>query len=236
MNNPETVEINSDDIESTSLYTQSTVDSLYERQKREVSQMRASLLACDDSDIRSVRTAMNNVLVLRVMHQIARIVRFTEMLDKIEDKLYRSLDATLLAADEADPTTWAMLMKVQAQLQETMVESQKLLDPYLKNANFAFLDVIPEETEVQYDKLLYDQESRERIRQSAQAVLEVLNTSPLTGQDLPNDGDRKLKELVVVQQPEEETKEVEHLDEEEVEMIDAKELAKQAIEKIKKNG
>ena len=56
MNSPETVEINSDDIESTSLYTQTTVDSLYERQKREVSQMRASLLACNESDIRSVRT------------------------------------------------------------------------------------------------------------------------------------------------------------------------------------
>ena len=223
MNSPETVEINSDDIESTSLYTQTTVDSLYERQKREVSQMRASLLACNESDIRSVRTAMNNVLVLRVMHQISRIIRFTEMLDKIEDKLYRSLDATLLQADELDPTTWAMLMKVQANLQTTMIESQKLLDPYLKNADFAFLDITPEEPDIQYDKLLYDQESRERIRQSAQAVLEVLNTSPLTGEPIPTE--EPAPKVVAEQQPEESVKE-------EPEEIDARELARRAMEKI----
>lgn len=225
MNSPETVEINSEDIESTSLYTQDTVDSLYERQKREVSQMRASLIACDETDIRSVKSAMNNVLVLRVMHQIARIVRFTEMLDKIEDKLYRSLDATLLQADELDPTTWAMLMKVQSSLQETMIESQKLLEPYFKEGNYAFLDIVPQDSEIQYDKLLYDQESRERIRQSAQAVLEVLNTSPLTGEDLPKDIDESPQYVESTVENEEK------VDED----SDAKELARKAIEKIKGN-
>lgn len=217
MNSPETVEIDSKDLEL--MYTQTTADALYERQKREVSQMRASLLMCDDSDIRSVRTAMNNVLVLRVMHQIARIVRFTEMLDKIEDKLYRSIDNTLLTADEADPTTWAILMKVQDQLQKTMIESQKLLDPFVKDSNFAFLDTVPQEQEIQYNKLLFDQESRERIRQSAQAVLEVLNKSPLTGEDLPNDVDASKIESK----------------QESIETEDAIELAKQAIENLKKN-
>ncbi len=225
MNSPETVEINSEDIESTSLYTQDTVDSLYERQKREVSQMRASLIACDETDIRSVKSAMNNVLVLRVMHQIARIVRFTEMLDKIEDKLYRSLDATLLQADELDPTTWAMLMKVQSSLQETMIESQKLLEPYFKEGNYAFLDIVPQDSEIQYDKLLYDQESRERIRQSTQAVLEVLNTSPLTGEDLPKDIDESPQYVESTVENEEK------VDED----SDAKELARKAIEKIKGN-
>lgn len=183
--------------------------------------MKTSLLACDDGDIRSVKTAMNNVLVLRVMHQIARIVRFTEMLDKIEDKLYRSLDATLLQADELDPTTWAMLMKVQSQLQQTMIESQKLLEPYYKEGTYAFLDMVPQESEIQYDKLLYDQESRERIRQSAQAVLEVLSKSPLTGEDLPKEIDTPEKVPV-------------ELNSEDVSSddIDPKELAKKAIEKI----
>ena len=44
---------------------------------------------------------------------------------------YDSIDMNLSGLDSADPATMLLLLKVQSQLQESMVLSQKLLEPYM---------------------------------------------------------------------------------------------------------
>ena len=99
----------------------SLVDPLLKEQKEQATQMRDALLQCKKNDITSAKVALQNIAVLQVYHQVARIIRYTEVMDRLEDKLYASIDANLSSMDEFDPTTMVMLTKIQAQLQESMV-------------------------------------------------------------------------------------------------------------------
>ena len=98
-------------------------DPLYDRQKQDVAKMRASLLSFDGNDPMSARMALQNITIMRVYHQISRIIRYTEMMDKIEDKLYESIECSLDAMDSANPSTWLALLGVQEKLQKAMIES-----------------------------------------------------------------------------------------------------------------
>ena len=109
----------------------SLVDPLLKEQKAQAEQMRSALLSCKKNDITSAKIALQNIAVLQVYHQVSRIIRYTEMMDRLEDKLYDSIDMNLAEMDECDPNTMLVLLKVQSQLQESMVLSQKLLEPYM---------------------------------------------------------------------------------------------------------
>ena len=85
----------------------STVDPLYSKQKEGVARMRTSLLAFDGSS-GSARQALNNITVLRMYHQVARVIRYIEMMDKIEDKMYQAIDRTVDNANPNTPGTWMM--------------------------------------------------------------------------------------------------------------------------------
>ena len=63
-----------------------SIDPLISKQKEDVAKMRASLLCCND-DPYAATQAMKSITVLRVYHQMSRIIRYLEMMDKIEDKL-----------------------------------------------------------------------------------------------------------------------------------------------------
>lgn len=168
MDEPKTV--GSDIIESNS-------DSLYVRQLEDVAKMRSSLLLCNMNDSNSARRALQNITVLRVYHQIARIIRFTEVLDRMEDKMYESIDNTLNEMDTYDPTTWSTLMRMQAQLQTTMIESQKLLDPYLKSELFTAIQVEEAEAPQSFASMMLEPDSRQKLRDSASAVLAALDSA-----------------------------------------------------------
>ena len=152
----------------------SLVDPLLREQKEQVDQMRAALLQCKKNDITSAKVALQNIAVLQVYHQVARIIRYTEVMDRLEDKLYASIDANLSSMDEFDPTTMIMLAKIQSQLQESMVNSQKLLQPYMD----IDLDSIapPKELneETSFGTAIIPKESRNAIRNGAQALLTEL--------------------------------------------------------------
>ena len=91
-------------------------DPIYQSQKADVAKMREALLVCSDGNAGVVKQALNNITVLRVYHQISRIIKYTEMCDKIEQKIYESLDNTLNNSNPNSPSTWMMLMEAQERL------------------------------------------------------------------------------------------------------------------------
>lgn len=149
-------------------------DPLIAKQKKDVAEMRASLLCCGD-DPYTTKAALQKITILRIYHQMSKVIRFLEMMDKIEAKLYESLDYTLESMDVESPTSWLVLMKMQNQLQDNMIESHKMLQPYLDMLNSAenFVDVYEQE-QIPENSIL-SQDSRDRLRIAAQSVLENLD-------------------------------------------------------------
>lgn len=157
--------------------TVTTSDPLIRKQKEDVAKMRASLLCCSD-DIYSAAQAMKNITVLRVYHQMNRIIRYLEMMDKIEEKLYRSIDESMMMMDDDNPTTWMTLLTIQEKLLKNMTESHKLLEPYINSDMFNVETLAPtiiEQSESTTAGLL-TKESRENLRVSAQQVLAALDS------------------------------------------------------------
>jgi len=164
----------------------SLVSPILKEQKKQIADMRSILLTFNRNDVGAVRRAMNNITVLRVYHQVARIIEFTDLMDDLEDKIYDSIRMNIGGMESADPETMLVLLKVQSQLQETMIQSQQLIKPYL-DMNIEFLVPEPEMEDTSFGVSIISQESRNNIRTGAQALLtELRKTNP----DLPQ-GDTK---------------------------------------------
>lgn len=164
----------------------SLADPLLKEQKNLVDQMRSTLLSFDHNDMNSAKRAMQNITVLRIYHQVARIIKFTEMMDMLEDKIYESMIANIGEMDSYDPMTLMALLKAQSQLQETMVQSQQLIKPYL-DMHIDEIAPAPEMEDTSFGVAIISQESRNNIRNGAQALLtELRNANP----NLPQE-DRK---------------------------------------------
>lgn len=148
-------------------------DPLLSFQSEGVSRMRTALLSCSQDNVVSARSAMQQVTVLRVYHQVSRIVRFLDLMDKLEAKLYDSIEATIDTSDIYENSTWMSLLAIQKQLQQNLIESQKLLQPFLDSNIF---DIPVEDISIEDNSAkLISPESRENIRNAAQAVLVELN-------------------------------------------------------------
>ena len=163
MNNLKTVE---DSVTST--------DPLYLKQREDVAKMRTSLLACD-LDPSLTTTSMKNIAVLRVYHQMSRIIKYTEMMDKIENKLYEAIDYTLDNMDTSRATSWMTLLKIQEQLQKNMIESQKILQPFLDLTEFMTENAAPKDDNSPAQTISMDANKREKLRSTARQVLAELN-------------------------------------------------------------
>lgn len=146
---------------------------IYGAQKANVARMRAALLACSLDNFASCRNAINNITVMRIYHQVARIIRYLELMDKLDDKLYDSIEHTIDHADPASPTAWMVLLRIQEQLQDNMIKSQKLLEPYLNSDAFNIVETIPQGAQSQTAEIL-DPSSRERLMNAAQTVLHAI--------------------------------------------------------------
>ena len=152
-------------------------DALYSKQREDVAKMRASLLACSDDPVTSTK-ALQNITVLRVYHQVARIIRYLETMDKIEDKLYESIDYRLDNMNIQNPTAWMTLASMQEQLQKSIIESHKLLQPYLNVEEFSLQSLMPVSSSSAVESgetAILSKSSRDKLRQSAQQVLAALN-------------------------------------------------------------
>lgn len=140
-------------------------DPLLAKQREGVARMRASLLACNE-DVNPT-TVVTQITAQRVIHQLSRIVRYTELMDKIEEALYDSMDATLASIGALPgPASTNALLVLQERLQNNMIASHKILEPYL--GMVSDIDAIPEPIDADN---LYDATARDRIRTAAQMVL-----------------------------------------------------------------
>ncbi len=150
------------------------VDPLTAKQKSHTDEMRSALLACNFGDITSTKSALQYVTLRRILHQVERIIKYTELMDRLEDKLYDTIDQNLAQMDEYDPNTMMLLLKVQSQLQTSMIESQKLLHPYLEMDITVYAQPQAEVTQDSFMANIIPQASRNTIRNSAQALLTEL--------------------------------------------------------------
>ena len=158
-----------------SLTAPASIDPLRKRQNEDVAKMRASLLSCSD-DLATSKVAIQKITLHRVYHQLARIIKFTEMMDKVEDKLYEAMDSALDRMDPENMTTWMVLLNMQERLQTNMINSHRLLAPYLdmEQFNLDSMDVVDAEV-IDPTALTLNRDSRDKLRTSAQAVLELIS-------------------------------------------------------------
>lgn len=154
---------------------------LFTQQCNDVAEMRTTLLSFDRKDPNAARKAIQNVTILRVYHQLERIVRYTEMIDKIEDRIYQSIDAKLDNSDPDDEDIWYSLIPMAERLQKMMIDSHKLLEPYLAAESLAALEV-PQEIDptTSFTSMLLEQESREKVRTGVQELMNIINTFDTT--------------------------------------------------------
>jgi hypothetical protein len=165
----------------------SSADPLLKEQKLQVDQMRSTLLSFNKADPNSAKRAMQNITVLRIYHQVTRIIKFTEMMDLLEDKLYTSMIENMTEMDTSDPMTMMSLLKVQEQLQNTMIQSQLLIKPYL-DMDIESIAPPPELEETSFGAAIISQESRNNIRTGAQALLtELKKANPNLPQEEPEE-------------------------------------------------
>lgn len=155
--------------------TSSVKDTLISKQKEGVARMRTSLLAFDDNGQVS-RKAIQSITNLRIYHQLTRIVRYTEMADKLENKLYECIDNSIDNLDDDSPATWLALLEVQGRLQKLMLDSHKLLQPYLDLQEFSISDLSSSQDETN-STLILNSASRDKLRLTAQNVLKALENS-----------------------------------------------------------
>ena len=161
---------------------------LFNEQVHDVDSMRRNLLSFDKSDPNAARKAIQNVTLLRVYHQLERIVRYTEMMDKLEDRIYQSIDAKLLNSDPDDADLYLQLIPIQDRLQKMMIESHKLLEPYLAMEQLAALDVPKDEDPANsFTSMLLEQESREKVRTGVQQLMAIINTIDSTAVEVQED-------------------------------------------------
>lgn len=164
---------NIDNFETVEDISKRQTNILREKQKQDVAAMRTSLLA-SHMDPSLTTTSMKNIAVLRVYHQMNRIIQYTELMDKLEAKLYEALEYQIDNADTTRPTTWMQLLHVQEQLQKNMIESQKLLQPFLDLTEYTADNAEVVDTQAE-NTIALDANSREKLRNSARAVLHQLN-------------------------------------------------------------
>lgn len=159
--------------------------SMYSAQCADIQQMQQEILAFNKNDPSATRKAIQNITILRVGHQLKRIIRLLELLDKLEDRIYQSIDAKLDNSDPDDDSMWFTLIPIQERLVKSMVESHKILEPYLKIEQLAALEVPQQSDPTQsFTTMIMEQESRERIRTGVQSLLNVINTFDSTATDV----------------------------------------------------
>ena len=157
---------------------------LYVSQLNDVEDMKSQIQYFSSSDPNCAKKAIQNITVLRVYHQIKRIIKFTEMMDKIEDKMYESIDMNINNMDSYDPRTWNQLLFLQGQLQKTMIESHKLLEPYLDFEQLNVIEIKQEEDPAQtFTAMMIDKDSRENLRTAAQQLIDILEKKDDQPQD-----------------------------------------------------
>lgn len=164
-------------------YDSGLADPLLKEQMSQAAQMRTALLSCRTTDITTAKVALQNIAVLQIYHQVARIIRFTEQMDLLEDKMYDSMNACISTMESEDPATLLMLVKIQGDLQKTMASSWDLLKPYMDIDLASIAPPVEISEDTSFGAMILPKESRNVIRSGAQALLTELRNNENLSED-----------------------------------------------------
>lgn len=154
-------------------------DPLVSKQKEDIAKMRTSLLSCY-TNAKLASNAIRNITVLQVYHQLNRIIRYTEICDKLESKLYEKIDVYLDSnGGNNDIFTMNTLLNMQERLQKLIIDSNKILSPYLDMTQYIdSINAQADSEEMEYNDasitINLDATKREKLRTSAKTVLSEL--------------------------------------------------------------
>ena len=154
-------------------------DPLVSKQKEDIAKMRTSLLSCY-TNAKLASNAIRNITVLQVYHQLNRIIRYTEICDKLESKLYEKIDVYLDSNGvNNDIFTMNTLLNMQERLQKLIIDSNKILSPYLDMTQYIdSINAQADSEEMEYNDasitINLDATKREKLRTSAKTVLSEL--------------------------------------------------------------
>ena len=154
-------------------------DPLVSKQKEDIEKMRTSLLSCY-TNAKLASNAIRNITVLQVYHQLNRIIRYTEICDKLESKLYEKIDVYLDSnGGNNDIFTMNTLLNMQERLQKLIIDSNKILSPYLDMTQYIdSINAQADSEEIEYNDasitINLDATKREKLRTSAKTVLSEL--------------------------------------------------------------
>jgi hypothetical protein len=117
-------------------------------------------------------------------------------MDRIEDKLYESIERNIDNMNPDSIDTMEVLLDIQTKLQKSMIESHKLLQPYMDLQDMSIVDLVAvstaDEESSNSEISLLPPESRDRIRSSAQSLLSELrqnHSKDNPAQPIPDGGD-----------------------------------------------
>ena len=144
--------------------------------------MQTALLSASMDAPNEVVGAMRQVTLLRAHHQVMRIVQFLQLMDKLEAKMYESIDMDMSTMDLSDPDSWKTLLLLQTKLQENIVNSNKLLTPFLEMDKYPIFNEMANASDV--DVTIVDGEltpsKRNQLRENAESILAELEELSLT--------------------------------------------------------
>lgn len=152
----------------------SSYDPLSNLKRESIDRMKMALLSSSLDDPLSVVSAVKGVTVMRVYHQVVRIVQYLDLMDRLEAKLYYAIDRELENDQPDDYLTISRLLKIQEQIQKSIIESNKLLAPYLEMEQYQTFNEIEEVTPVSDDILELDSTKRNLLRENAGQILSDL--------------------------------------------------------------
>ena len=143
--------------------------------KETVARMETALLSVSLDNPSESAIAIKQVTILRVYHQVIRIIQYLDLMDKLETKLYDAID-TELEFNECDSNfaRLSRLLAIQEKLQKSIIESNKLLAPFLEMDQYPAFEsinsIIPAEAQV-FD---VSSSKRNELRENASAILKDL--------------------------------------------------------------
>ena len=158
----------------------SNFDPLNSLKRESLDRMKAALLSTALDDPLSTVTAMRQITVMRAYHQVVRIVQYLDIMDKLEEALYNSIEREIETIEFSDSNLHSItkLLTIQEKLQKSIIESNKLLAPYLEMEQYPAFNEVESSTPVSANILEIDDMKREQLRESASSILSELAALP----------------------------------------------------------
>lgn len=160
------------DVKTVDRLPATTIDPLRAKQREDVAKMRTSLLCCSD-DAYSKQVVFRNISVMSAYHQYMRIIQYLDKMDRIEERMYEAIDFRVENIDITNTSAWSILLGLQERLQKLMIDSYKLIEPYINIPNL-FIEEVPSIQNNSDGTSILSKTSRDKLRTSAQQVLDII--------------------------------------------------------------